>query len=314
MSVSHRSVFFVPNERARYVYRRTSPAVSVPAAASTSASSAQAPAADAPELELHFALPPSGAPQLRPLLFVHGSFHSAFCWEENFLPYFASLGHPSFAVSLRGHGGSPTTGIEDRAPVVKDYIEDIHWAFDEIERRAPNAGEPVIVAHSIGGLVLANYIEQYQPERAVFMCSMPPSGIVNIAKRTLLRNPFEVWEFVQAFGMKKALKDVKLCRRAFFSEGVPDTEVEKHMRRLKAPPRTLSLGKISLPDRSKLPGKTRALVLGARNDFVVDVPAVHETAEAFGVDATVFEDAAHDLMLEPRWRDAADVIAAWLRS
>jgi hypothetical protein len=27
-----------------------------------------------------------------PLLFVHGAWHGAWCWEEKFLPYFADRG------------------------------------------------------------------------------------------------------------------------------------------------------------------------------------------------------------------------------
>ena len=43
--------------------------------------------------------------RLTPILFVHGAWHAAWCWE-NFLPYFAQQGYPSYAVSLRGHGAS----------------------------------------------------------------------------------------------------------------------------------------------------------------------------------------------------------------
>ena len=42
------------------------------------------------------------------LLFVHGTWHAAWCWDEHFLDFFASKGHHALAVSLRGHGGSPS--------------------------------------------------------------------------------------------------------------------------------------------------------------------------------------------------------------
>jgi hypothetical protein len=37
-----------------------------------------------------------------PLLFVHGSFHAAWCWAEHWLGYYAALGYDAHAVSLRG--------------------------------------------------------------------------------------------------------------------------------------------------------------------------------------------------------------------
>jgi len=40
--------------------------------------------------------------QRPPLLFVHGSFHAAWCWREHFMPHFAAAGWVTLAVSLRG--------------------------------------------------------------------------------------------------------------------------------------------------------------------------------------------------------------------
>ena len=37
-----------------------------------------------------------------PILFIHGSFHSAWCFAENYIDYFTAKGHPCYAVSLRG--------------------------------------------------------------------------------------------------------------------------------------------------------------------------------------------------------------------
>ena len=43
-----------------------------------------------------------------PLLFVHGAWHGAWCWDEYFLDFFAYRGYRALAVSLRGHGNSPS--------------------------------------------------------------------------------------------------------------------------------------------------------------------------------------------------------------
>lgn len=37
-----------------------------------------------------------------PLVFVHGSYHGAWCWRENFMPYFSAAGYDCYAISLRG--------------------------------------------------------------------------------------------------------------------------------------------------------------------------------------------------------------------
>jgi pimeloyl-ACP methyl ester carboxylesterase len=38
-----------------------------------------------------------------PLLFIHGTLHTASCWDVHFLDYFAQHGYASHAVNLRGH-------------------------------------------------------------------------------------------------------------------------------------------------------------------------------------------------------------------
>src|SRR6516165_8673357 len=38
--------------------------------------------------------------QKAPLLFVHGAWHGAWCWDEHFLDYFAAKGYRSPAVNV----------------------------------------------------------------------------------------------------------------------------------------------------------------------------------------------------------------------
>ena len=48
---------------------------------------------------------PDGNGRQTPLLFVHGAWHGAWCWER-FQSFFAKNGYVSVAMSLRGHGKS----------------------------------------------------------------------------------------------------------------------------------------------------------------------------------------------------------------
>lgn len=54
------------------------------------------------------------------------------------------------------------------------------------------------------------------------------------------------------------------------------------------------------------------LVVGAENDFIVDRDGVSETARYLGVKPVFIPDAYHDVMLGPKWRLSADIIADWL--
>lgn len=39
-----------------------------------------------------------------PLLFVHGTGHGAWSWDDHFLGFFAEKGYRAVALNLRGHG------------------------------------------------------------------------------------------------------------------------------------------------------------------------------------------------------------------
>lgn len=40
-----------------------------------------------------------------PLVFVHGSYHAAWCWAEHWLPFFSASGYDCYAISLLGQVG-----------------------------------------------------------------------------------------------------------------------------------------------------------------------------------------------------------------
>jgi pimeloyl-ACP methyl ester carboxylesterase len=67
---------------------------------------------------------PAGKARPTPLLFVHGAYAAAWCWEEHFLQFFADAGYAAYAVSLSGHGGSPGRKQLDSFSIL-DYARDV---------------------------------------------------------------------------------------------------------------------------------------------------------------------------------------------
>lgn len=81
------------------------------------------------------------------ILFIHGMYYDAWCYEEYFIPYFTDLGYDYYALSLQNHGKS-----ENKKPFwkvrIKDYVEDVKKTVDKI------GGNPILVGHSMGGFIL----------------------------------------------------------------------------------------------------------------------------------------------------------------
>ena len=88
-----------------------------------------------------------------PMLFVHGVFHAAWCWDANFLDFFAERGFRAVAVSLRGYGASPLSEQPLNSVTIADYVDDVRTTVETLD------AEPVLVGHSYGGLVVQKYLD-----------------------------------------------------------------------------------------------------------------------------------------------------------
>ncbi|OVF05939.1 Non-heme chloroperoxidase [Mycobacterium avium subsp. paratuberculosis] len=123
-----------------------------------------------------------------PLLFVHGGWHAAWCWE-NFLDFFADAGYRAVALSLRGHGASPTSKPLHRVSIA-DYLDDVAAVAGEL------GGAPILIGHSLGGFVIQRYLETHRVPAAVLVGSVPPQGVLRLALRVWRRRPsmtMEAW-------------------------------------------------------------------------------------------------------------------------
>ena len=153
--------------------------------------------------------PAAGAPPAPCILFVHGSYHGAWCWAERFMPYFATApggGYDCWAVSLRGQGGSERGALKV-AGDLQSHADDLGSVVAALP--AP----PVLVGHSFGALLVLHYAAQLgggdaaagnddaragaaRPPIAgvASLCGVPPSGNAPIVARVLRRSLRDAWE------------------------------------------------------------------------------------------------------------------------
>ena len=118
-----------------------------------------------------------------PLLFIHGAWHGAWCWDEYFLSFFADRGYRALAVNLRGHGNSPTQRSL-RWCSITDYVEDVA----SVARDLPT--DLVVIGHSMGGYIVQKYLESHNATAGVLLASLPPQGALRFVGRLLRRVPW----------------------------------------------------------------------------------------------------------------------------
>jgi pimeloyl-ACP methyl ester carboxylesterase len=241
-----------------------------------------------------------------PLLFVHGGWHSASCWA-NFVDFFADSGYRAVAMSLRGHGGSPTTK-RFHACSIGDYADDVRATADSL------GGRPVLIAHSLGGFVVQRYLENHDAPAAVLVASVPPQGVLGLAMRIWSRHPWISMRSLPVGNLAGFIGTTPLVREHLFSAHTPDDIVESCAAGVQSEAMRASLiDPLIRRVRSKRVS-TPMLVLGAADDGMVTTAEVRATARAYQTDAEFFAGMGHNMMLEPGWATVAERIHAWLQT
>ena len=241
-----------------------------------------------------------------PLLFVHGAWHGAWCWE-NFLPYFAEQGFEVHALSLRGHGNSEgRDGI--RWHSTSNYVADVTQVVQSL------SPSPVLIGHSMGGYVVQKYLETHTAPAGVLLASIPTVGILGMLLRMLRRHPASTLKALATLNTWYFVSTPALAKDYFFSDDYPDAKFLEYYAHIQTESFRMALEAafLNLPHPRKI--KTPLLVLGAENDRVFTTAEQRRTARTYKTEAILYPNMAHDMMLERGWESVANQILNWLSS
>jgi len=257
-----------------------------------------APAALIPRLEVISKLP-SSAGHAPPILFVHGAWHAAWCWDEFFLDYFAANGYAAHAISLRAHGGSDR-GIGLHRCRIRHYVEDVATVASALQE------SPILVGHSMGGFVVQKLLETHSAPAAFLLASIPPNGSRSTYARLMRNRPFDVLRANATFSLWPFISDPDRAQRLLFSAAASGEDVARYHRQLQDESMLGSLDCLALERVAVSQVRSPVHVMGAADDAVVTDYEIRATARAYGTEAVVFDNVAHDMMLDPNWRIVAD--------
>jgi non-heme chloroperoxidase len=249
---------------------------------------------------------PASATRKPPLLFVHGGYCDAWCWEPHFLPWFASRGYPCHALSLRGHGASGGAHTLFMAGL-DDYEADVEHVAGELD--AP----PVLIGHSMGAAIVERIVAKRPVRGAALLAPVPPAGLLPMATRLAAEHPEYLLHMSGLDPARLSSTVLDTLRPFYFSTDVaPEILLEATQHLYAESPRALL--DLSLRLHWALPARDGrpVFVLGAAGDRICTPDDVQATAHHHGVEATIVPGLAHMLMLERRWRLAAEALDDWL--
>jgi pimeloyl-ACP methyl ester carboxylesterase len=113
---------------------------------------------------------------MRPIVFVHGMFMNALSWNS-WIEFFSQKGFSCTAPHWPFHEGDPSALRANPAPELGKLT--LEQVLSHVTQHVKHLKEkPILVGHSMGGLVVQRLIQMDLCTMGVCIDSAPPSGIV----------------------------------------------------------------------------------------------------------------------------------------
>lgn len=254
-----------------------------------------------PSTDLSVVASRPSAPGTRPpVLLVHGMCGGAWMWE-NYQRRLAAAGYESHAVNLRGHHGSrPVPDIG--AVSVRDYVDDAV----EVAR---SLGNPIVIGHSMGGLIAQKVAEAGTCRALVLVASAPPRWIPVVSRLLLMRQLKYMPQLLlhRPLLPSRADADVLMFNRTPLADR--DAQYARLVPESGRAGFELSFGLIAVHEqRVTAPA---LVVTGLDDQFVV--PRVSRAmARKYRATLKEFPSHGHHIITEPGWEKPCDEIIQWM--
>ncbi len=252
------------------------------------------------------AAPANPSPSNPPILLVHGAWHGAWCWQKNFIPYFVKNGFEVYAVDLRGHGNSRAIKSM-RWNRISDYVDDVEAVARELD--AP----PVIIGHSMGGLVCQHLIVRTDRLAGVgLLATVPSYGVWTATANIVLSRPIDFLKVNLTLSLWPLVSDPIKAKHMFLDADASGADVREFSTRLTDESWLGFLDMLILDLPRKHNREVPMLIVGGEKDTLFSPDSQKHTARFHDCESKIVPNAPHDLMLSKHWQVAAGHFHNWL--
>jgi pimeloyl-ACP methyl ester carboxylesterase len=250
------------------------------------------------------------------IVFIHGMFVTPACWQA-WIAYYQEKGYTCLAPAwpgrdqpvetLRMNHPDPQLGKLTLADLV-EYYAGIISGLD---------GKPVLIGHSMGGLIVQLLLQRDLARAAVAIDSAPPSGIITMQWSFLRSN----WPLLNPFASKYLPYYMPFEHFQYtFVHTMPLAEQQAAYDALVVPEsRQVARGPLSTMAKVDFKRMHAPLLLIAGTDDRI-IPAALNRANHRKYNASLpaiadfkeFPGRTHFIIGQPDWSEVADYISAWL--
>ena len=236
-----------------------------------------------------------GKPSERPpLIFVHGGTQGSWIWE-GIAPALAERGWYASCLNWFGHNGSD---ILPPPEALGRSIVDVTREIRTVADRLP--GNPVLVAHSMGGLAALAYASRNPVRALVLITPVVPREYAG-AEIPVPVDPSAMW-LAPPETLRELFWDLvdDVTSGRYQSLAVPESPQAV----MEATRWTVEVDVSSIT--------APAYLLGAERDMLVPHEYVESLAKGMGARYELLPGQGHGVPLNPIWKDVATRISGWL--
>ena len=236
----------------------------------------------------------------RAVLCLPGLFAGSWVFD-GLLPLIAERGYPACALSYRGHpplGARRDIGRQS----VADYLHDAADAAEELHR-------PIVIAHSMGGLVAMLLAQRGLIGAAVLVSPAPPRGISVLSPMILAR----MIKHLPALILSRPFQPTTADADAMVLNRVPIAA--RHIIRQRFVPdsgraaREMAIGTHDVPREAI---RVPLLVVGSGDDRFIPPGVSRRIAQRYNAPFHLAEGHGHFLFSEPGWEVQAAFMLDWI--
>lgn len=250
--------------------------------------------------------------QRQPIILIHGAGGAAWYWEE-WVNYFTGAGgYPTTAPDLPGHGGLSHVNI--RRMGVSSYIHHVAKYIKHVIVPFHGGHLPIIVGHSMGGLIAQKLSEMQLAHRTILIAPAPPHGIrLTFGKDFVV--PFaEYPNIARSFFTGKPYTPKRKFLESLFIEPQKSKKMIDRcaeMQLYESPVAIANLLRSSIKvNASKV--TVPMLVIGFEKDPIITADVVNRIADKYAhAERSIRADLGHLCPLEYGWKKVAKQCLDW---
>lgn len=247
------------------------------------------------------------------LLFIHGMFLTGKSWEH-WVPYFEQRGYDCVAPSWPRHENDPAHLRAHVDPGLGELA--LETVTSHFAKRAGGLDAPILVGHSLGGLIAQKLVERQLAAAAVCISSVAPNAMVSL-DWGFFRNSLKITNPL------KGSQPFPLTPEGFqqnFANTLSSTQSLHHYERY-AVPESRNVLRDAMGQAGHLDlaaPHVPLLFIGGDRDQIIPDKLNRRNAEAYTDRDSVaafkeFPGRGHFICGEPGWEEVAGYVADWLQ-